>query len=317
MDQTVDFEDQVSITIDDGEVLKADYDSDSDSDSKLSSNNLRFGMFSGDDRLMVQRLEEGNSGYEVLKTSFVGGMRGFGRSIDVVGIHKKNYGWSVMDDARMEAFKVFAMAVASRNGGDANIKYGWYGGSRDEIREVLLYGFRRFENRSSPYGRGVYISPANLPIESAKSSAADSDGLRHLLLCRVILGKPEKIPFGSQKDQPSSMEFDSGVDDLSSPKKYIIWEPYMNTHILPAFIVTFQADSLTGGEYVRTPTSPHMSINGLIRHLKNYLSNSKMRLLKRHHQEYYKNNISRSVFIRNLRTIAGDDVLRAIVQGIQ
>ncbi|KVI05643.1 probable inactive poly [ADP-ribose] polymerase SRO2 [Cynara cardunculus var. scolymus] len=313
MDTTVYFEDQVSISIEDGEVLKAD----SDSDSELAvSSDPRFGIFSSD-RLMFQRLEEGNSDFEVLKRSFIGGMRDFGRNIDVVGIHKKNYGWRVMDDARMEAFKVFAMAVASRNCGDANIKYGWYGGSRDEIREILLYGFRRFENRSSSYGRGVYLSPANLPMESAKSSVADSDGLRHVLLCRVILGNPEEISLGSQEGQPSSMEFNSGVDNLSSPKKYIIWEPYMNTHILPAFIVTFHADSLTGVGSLRTPTSPHMSINGLMRHLKNYLSSSKMMLLKRHHHEYHKNNISRSVFIRNLRAIAGDDVLRAIVQGFK
>lgn len=315
------FEDhQVSVTIDDGEILKADSNSDSDSDSVTElavSSNPRFGIFSGDRLMMVQRLEEGNSDYEILKRSFVGGMREFGRNIDVVGIHKKNYGWSVMDEARMEAFKVFAMAVGGRNGGDANIKYGWYGGSGDEIREILLYGFRRFDNRSSSYGRGVYLSPANLPMESAKSSVADSDGLRHVLLCRVILGKPEEISFGSEKDQPSSMEFDSGVDCLSTPKKYIIWEPYMNTHILPVFIVTFRADSLTGVGSIRTPTSPHMSINGLLRHLKNYLSSSKMMLLKRHHHEYQKNNISRSGFIRNLRAIAGDDVLRAIVQGFK
>ncbi|KAI3734559.1 hypothetical protein L6452_14030 [Arctium lappa] len=121
MDQTVNFEDQVSITIDDGDVLKANYDSNAK--VTVSSNNPQFGIFS-DDRLLVQRLEEGNNDYEVL-----------------------------------------AMVVASINGGDVNIKYGWYGSSRDEINEVLLYGFRQFENRSSSYGRGVYLSPANLPME--------------------------------------------------------------------------------------------------------------------------------------------------------
>ncbi|WZZ81262.1 hypothetical protein YC2023_101834 [Brassica napus] len=35
----------------------------------------------------------------------------------------------------------------------------------------------------------------------------------------------------------SSPEFDSGVDDLASPKKYIVWSTHMNTHVLPEFLV--------------------------------------------------------------------------------
>ncbi|KAI3816798.1 hypothetical protein L1987_16503 [Smallanthus sonchifolius] len=266
------------------------------------------------DELTVQRLEEGSNEYEIVERSFVGGRRDLGKKIEVVGIHKKKYDWNVMDEARLAVFRVFVAAVASRNGGDPNIKYGWYGGSRDEIREIMLYGFRRFGNRGSPYGGGVHLSPANSPMESVKASVADSDGLMHVLLCRVILGRPEIVRLGSQKDEPSSMKFDSGVNDISSPTKYVIWEHHMNTHILPLYIVSFRVDSLTGTRTLRIPTSPHMSINGLMNRLTNYLSSSKMVVIKKLHHEYRKNKISRSTFIRTLRAIAGDDALRAIIQ---
>ncbi|KAL4581687.1 hypothetical protein LXL04_006214 [Taraxacum kok-saghyz] len=81
-------------------------------------------------------------------------------------------------------------------------------------------------------------------MSSARTSIADSDGMKHMLLCRLILGKSELIPFGSQIDLPTSPEFDSGVDCISSPGKYIIWEPYMIAVVLPVFIVSFKEDSL-------------------------------------------------------------------------
>lgn len=68
------------------------------------------------------------------------------------------------------------------------------------------------------------------------------------MMCRVILGKSEIIHPGSGQDNPSSEEFDSGVDDLVSPKKYIVWGSRVNTHILPEFVVSFRASFHLSGE---------------------------------------------------------------------
>lgn len=75
-----------------------------------------------------------------------------------------------------------------------------------------------------------------------KDSAPESeDGIRFLLLCRVLLGKSEIVPQGSTQSYPCSQEFDSGVDGLASPKKYIVWSTHMNTHVLPEFLVCIKA----------------------------------------------------------------------------
>lgn len=73
-----------------------------------------------------------------------------------------------------------------------------------------------------------------------KNAVADKNGVRYLMLCRIILGKAELVQPGSKQCHPSSDEFDSGVDDLSSPKKYVVWSTHLNTHILPEFIVSFR-----------------------------------------------------------------------------
>lgn len=83
---------------------------------------------------------------------------------------------------------------------------------------------------------------------SLQFAVEDDAGLRHLLLCQVLLGNLELVHPGSQQSHPSSSEFDSGVDDLVHPNKYIVWPTLMNTHILPQFVITFRAQNCTEGE---------------------------------------------------------------------
>ncbi|KAK9271324.1 hypothetical protein L1049_026914 [Liquidambar formosana] len=68
-------------------------------------------------------------------------------------------------------------------------------------------------------------------------SEADDNGEKHLILCRVIVGNVEKVEAGSQQSHPSSVNFDTGVDDLKNPKQYVVWCANMNSHILPECVV--------------------------------------------------------------------------------
>jgi hypothetical protein len=79
-----------------------------------------------------------------------------------------------------------------------------------------------------------------------KNSVVDKDGFRHLLLCRVILGRMEVVPGGSDQCRPSSEEYDSGVDSFSSPKEYIVWSNKINTHVLPEYVLSFKLASNKG-----------------------------------------------------------------------
>lgn len=85
---------------------------------------------------------------------------------------------------------------------------------------------------------------------SAIRAEEDENGVRHMLMCRVILGNTETISPGSKQLQPSSTDFDSGIDNPVEPTKYIIWSAYMNTHIFPSYIVSFTAPSISGNHSV-------------------------------------------------------------------
>lgn len=86
---------------------------------------------------------------------------------------------------------------------------------------------------------------------SACNSPVDKDGLRHLLLTRAILGKSEVVQIGSNQCHPSSEEFDSGMDNLQSPRKIIVWSTHMNTHTLPEYVVSFRAPPSLAGKQLR------------------------------------------------------------------
>lgn len=158
-----------------------------------------------------------------------------------------------------------------------------------------------------------------------KSCVVDEDGLRHLLLCRVILGKMEVVHPGSQQYHPSSEDFDSGVDNLPAPKKYIVWSTHMNTHILPEYAVTFRAPPCLKGEQLyntclflfpfrvrvmiarsctnlicaliwlgflntqgslKKPTSPWMPFTTLISVLSKFLPPQSVNLIAKHHRDH-------------------------------
>lgn len=81
---------------------------------------------------------------------------------------------------------------------------------------------------------------------SLLSAPADADGLRHLVVCRVILGSAEVVHPGSGQTGPSSGDFDSGADNLQSPTKYIIWYPDVKTNILPLYTLSVKLDLHSG-----------------------------------------------------------------------
>lgn len=82
---------------------------------------------------------------------------------------------------------------------------------------------------------------------SVRSCVVGEDGVRHLLLCRVILGRTEVVEAGTEQCYPSCEDYDSGVDSSSAPNKYFIWSSSMNTHVWPAYVISFRVPSLMKG----------------------------------------------------------------------
>ncbi|KAH6826772.1 hypothetical protein C2S53_016910 [Perilla frutescens var. hirtella] len=292
-------ETQVSMTVDDYDPV-----ADSDCESSPQSDSREFRDFSRNGML---RLERDHGEYGVIK-------RILGKELNVVAIHKNSYS-TVTGQARLEAFRAFSQAVATKRGGDANIKYAWYGGSRDEVLGIVTHGFGRcgdFEDGVS-HGIGVYLSPANVPFDCAMRAKEDENGVRHILLCRVILGNTETIAAGSRQFQPSCTDFDSGIDNPLSPTKYTIWSAYMNSHIFPNYIITFTAPSLAGSGR-NLPNSQRLKFPVLMNVLSRFLHPSQMALISNCYNDFREDKIGRPQLIRRLRSLVGDQMLISVIK---
>ncbi|KAK4437217.1 putative inactive poly [ADP-ribose] polymerase SRO5 [Sesamum alatum] len=263
------------------------------------------------------RIGDGDMRYETITKTLVARLSSCGFSAQVETIHRNGYS-SMMSRARLHSFGIYSQAIQTRSNGNGNVKYAWYGASKHGISEILSYGFGLPLN-NGVYGHGVYLSTVDHPVESLQSSTADEDGLRHMLLCRVLLGNPEVISPGSGQYHPSSQEFDSGVDNLTSPKKYIVWTTKMNTHIMPEYVVSFRILSCCNGypkilEPPKHPSSDWMHLDTLIKALPEFLPAAAIKSLSEHHNEYKKQKITRHAMIQRVRHVVGDELLMLMIK---
>ncbi|XWS37490.1 hypothetical protein CRYUN_Cryun19dG0047300 [Craigia yunnanensis] len=138
----------------------------------------------------------------------------------------------------------------------------------------------------------------------------DKNGMRYLMLCRIILGKAEVVQPGSKQFHPSSHEFDSGVDDLSSPKKYILWSTHEYSYLARVHF-EFQSSFL---KRLKMPTSPWISFPALISALSKFLPPTSINLISKYYRDYKDKKISRHELIQFIRQIAGDKLLIAVIK---
>ncbi|XP_020537437.1 probable inactive poly [ADP-ribose] polymerase SRO5 isoform X2 [Jatropha curcas] len=265
------------------------------------------------------RIFEGDRVHDLIKRRFLSGLGSLGKQATVTAIYRNTYS-GIIDQARMKSFQILTKAMEDKCNGNANVKFAWFGDSTDEICKIMKHGFgSQINNNNGLYGCGIYLSPDDSPLESVKNLKVDKNGLRHLLLCRVILGKPEIVHPGSDQGHPSSEEFDSGIDNLLSPKKYIVWSTHMNTRILPEYVISFKASPCLKGfrrirEPAGIPTSPWMPFPAVITALSKFLPPTTVGLIAKYHRDHREKKISRQELIQRVRQLAGDKLLIAVIK---
>ncbi|KAK9033959.1 hypothetical protein V6N11_050138 [Hibiscus sabdariffa] len=303
MSQVVAEEDQVSVILDNEEIS----DALSGSNQIVSaSNSFAHFLANGFSKLDQSCLESC-----IIQTSVSHNLRMVTSCTRVVAIHR-NLNTSRSWQVRAHGFRLSMKAVADKCGGDANVRYAWYGAPRDEIFEIVTHGFSW-----SMKAHSISLSPAKHLLDSVLSSTADESGLRHLLLCRVILGK-QVVVTGESSNQfhPSSLEFDSGVDSISDPTKYMVWNSRLNFSVVPCYIVSFEAPYLSGLREAKTiqPRSSWMTFPTLISILSRFLDQSRMASLKKHYSDFQGKRITRPQMIERLKQIAGIQLLTALLK---
>uniref|UniRef100_A0A151QZM4 Inactive poly [ADP-ribose] polymerase SRO2 n=1 Tax=Cajanus cajan TaxID=3821 RepID=A0A151QZM4_CAJCA len=260
-------------------------------------------------------LPHGDAVHDLIKTSFLRGLGPLGPKTQVLSV-QRNACSTAVSQARLHSFHLYAKAVAKLRHANANVKYAWYATrGHTDVNDIVSHGF------AHAHGPRLLLSPDDAPLQSVKECVVGGDGVRHALLCRVILGRSEIVDVEGDTEQccPTCDDYDSGVDSFSAPTKYIIWSNNMNTHVLPAYVVSFRLPSSQGideksEEEPLTPSSPWMPFPTLISVLSKVMAPSDVALISNFYKDKKENKISRHELIQRVRRIAGDKLLIAVIK---
>ncbi|KAK1368259.1 putative RCD one 1 [Heracleum sosnowskyi] len=267
----------------------------------------------------------------------------------------------------LEAFSLFKVEITEKYRGEANVKYAWLPVSKGEFSSVMTYGLGEceFSKMKSSYGSGILLLPVNCTRSSATYCDVDENGVRYVILCRVIMGNVEVVHPGSKQVYPSCESYDTGVDDFNDPQHYIVWGTKKNTHVYPQYAVSFKISSdaeghlggtrnkldisgLTtcqgrdvqlqfnsgspdmvsvpksqgmvkeiGSRSTKNPKSPWMPFPVLFGAISNRISPSKMNQVTSNYELFRSKKINRDDFVKRLRVIAGDALLRSTIINLQ
>ncbi|XP_011069695.1 inactive poly [ADP-ribose] polymerase RCD1 [Sesamum indicum] len=262
----------------------------------------------------------------------------------IVDIHRCT---SIAMKTRLELFEK-QVEITKRYRGDANVQYAWLPCVGGAVQTILKYGVGYYEplKIERMHGIGMHLIPANGTPISINYFDVDENDTRHLVLCRVIMGNMELVPLGSSQFHPSSEDFDSGVDNLQNPKRYVVWNMNMNSHIYPECVVSFKMTSHvegtvfgkeckvdipgTGACYggpqsqvlgktfqARTPKSPWMPFPMLFAAISNNITSQNMDLVKTNYALFRNKKLSRDEFVKKLRLIVGDNLLKSAITSLQ
>ncbi|CAN4128111.1 unnamed protein product [Withania somnifera] len=302
---------------------------------------------------------------ESVKTMFVKQMNTI-CTVDIVTISQCS---SKYMRNRLELFDK-QVEITQKYRGNSNVRYAWLAASKEVVSTVMNYGIVHGAcGQKTDLGVGLHLVAQDCASKSVASCDIDENGIRYMVLCRVVLGNEELLRFGSEQSYPSNEKYDSGVDDLESPTYYTIWNMNMNTHIYPEYVVSFRMSSGAEGAPIKdesmfdvsgvtyqgseeqldlnklpvelgncqqyqfarnvqqshgvgvgtnkVPKSPWMPFSMLFGAISAKVSPKDMKLVHAHYDLFRSKKISRNDFIKKLRLIVGDQLLKSTVTNLQ
>lgn len=274
------------------------------------------------------RLEENDKYYQVVSKLFLSyGMAQRGAVITAVR--------KIAHGARTAAFQEQGKLLADARGAAAGTaKFAWYGASVDDVAAVVDQGFVRNNATrlgARKHGDGVHLSPPQYPYTSAMLAKADGSGEAHIVLCRVLMGRPETVAAGSSQSCPSSHAYDSAVDKLDNPQWYVVWNKDMNTRIHPEYVVSFKCSKLLQMQESSEATSKLKKPSpqarkpspvardmfpALLAEIEKIVPD-KCGLLQESYNSFKMGQIKKNEFIRFLRSYVGDTVLTIVAKKLR
>lgn len=135
----------------------------SDSESGVSGTEQNGSPIRQSDNGLI-RIAKGEMIHQTIGKKLVSSLSAYGfGNAQIEGIYRRDY-TGIMSRAKLHSFCIFTRATEMKCAGNANVKYAWYGASKEEVSRILSHGFS-FPSNSTLLGHGVCLAPADHPQE--------------------------------------------------------------------------------------------------------------------------------------------------------
>lgn len=111
----------------------------------------------------LMKIDEGDKIHGIVTSKFLSGLGCFGSSTQITAIHKETCS-SFTKQAKLQSFLIFSKAVEKKCGGNANVKYAWFGASKDEINNIFSHGFS-YPSNNGAYSQAICLTPDDNPLD--------------------------------------------------------------------------------------------------------------------------------------------------------
>ncbi|KAL6955522.1 hypothetical protein U1Q18_048748 [Sarracenia purpurea var. burkii] len=229
-------------------------------------------------------LEEGVKPYSKVKNWFMSSIGIIEPFATITAIHKVDLDDSI-GRARCDVFRK-QMEITEAARGEINATAAWHGTLAKGVAALLRQDFAAM--------------PSKIPDSEARG-----------------IGKCEKIEAGSQQVCPSSVDFDTGVDDLENPNWYVVWCTNKNTHILPECVVSYKssdrmADLLRESFLNMVAGLSSALFAKLFSKLETTIDSSRIQELRTLCITYEDGKMAKDTFLKQLQSIIGDELMVSV-----
>ncbi|CAI8599944.1 unnamed protein product [Vicia faba] len=254
--------------------------------------------------------------YLYIKSLFMNNVGHIDPNACIISIHDLHYS-SPIARARWSVFeKQVEITEAAR--GNANVVYSWYAAPAEKVVSIFRNGFKLIRNYPQvrpSIGAGIFLANLESPQHSGMQHQVEKDEEKYLVLCRIVLGRMERVDLETHQTHLSNNDYDTGCDDPKNPHWYVVWGNDMNKRVLPVCVITCKTSVIKDVKWEMTPVEMTM-VPRFYLEMKKRVPIEFISPLQDIYDIYKKDGMNMGVFKKHVKALLGEQKMAQIFKDI-
>ncbi|KAL5074021.1 hypothetical protein RYX36_013005 [Vicia faba] len=156
---------------------------------------------------------------------------------------------------------------------------------------------------------------ANVVYSCGMQHPVEKDEEKYLVLCRIVLGRMERVDLETHQTHVSNNDYDTGCDDPKNPHWYVVWGNDMNKRVLPVCVITCKTSVIKDVKWEMTPVEMTM-VPRFYLEMKKRVPIEFISPLQDIYDIYKKDGMNMGVFKKHVKALLGEQKMAQIFKDI-